>query len=54
MWAVITSWSSKARRLVGMFMFAVKIWTSNQSVKGHGLKVGGGQTEAFFSTGYSQ
>lgn len=37
-----------------MFMFAVKTWTSNQLVKGHGPNGGGGQTEAFFSTGYSQ
>ena len=36
-----------------MFMFAVKTLTSNQ-LKGQGLEVGGGQTEAFFSTGYSQ
>jgi len=37
-----------------MFMFAVKTLTSNQLMKGQGLEVGGGETEAFFSTGCSQ
>lgn len=36
-----------------MFMF-VKTLTSNQLMKGKGPEAGGRQTEAFFSTGYSE
>uniref|UniRef100_A0A8C3JLY0 SUMO specific peptidase 7 n=1 Tax=Calidris pygmaea TaxID=425635 RepID=A0A8C3JLY0_9CHAR len=37
--AVITSWSRKARRLVGMFIFAVKTLASNQLMNGQGLEI---------------